>query len=56
MSGEQVPLENVPGLLVTVHAGNAKYPTNDSLHVFKPDSYVPLWEATKHKLCGAAPS
>lgn len=56
MSGEQIPPEDVPGLLVTVHAGDATYPTDDSLYVFKPHTYTPLWEATKDKPRGAAPN
>ncbi|KAL4919138.1 hypothetical protein BDW62DRAFT_209876 [Aspergillus aurantiobrunneus] len=54
-SGEEVPLEHVPGLLVAVYAGQAEYPKDDSLDVFKPHTYSPLWGATQYKACGAAP-
>ncbi|KAJ5404736.1 hypothetical protein N7465_006020 [Penicillium sp. CMV-2018d] len=54
-SGEEIPLEQVPGLLVTVHAGKSSYP-DDSLDVFMPSTYSPLWDATQYKVCGAAPA
>ncbi|KAL2827352.1 hypothetical protein BDW59DRAFT_171376 [Aspergillus cavernicola] len=54
-SGEEIPPKKVPGLLVTVQAGEARYPRDDSLDVFKPQTYKPLWKATQYKACGAAP-
>ncbi|KAL4916116.1 hypothetical protein BDW62DRAFT_212143 [Aspergillus aurantiobrunneus] len=54
-SGVEIPLDQVPGLLVTVHAGAANYPKDDSLDVFNPDTYSTLWGATQNKTCGAAP-
>ncbi|KAB8076141.1 common central domain of tyrosinase-domain-containing protein [Aspergillus leporis] len=52
-SGEEILLEHVPELHVTVYGGDALYPTYASLDVFETGTYEPLWWATHGKRCGA---
>ncbi|PKX95965.1 tyrosinase [Aspergillus novofumigatus IBT 16806] len=46
-SGQEIPLEHLKGLHVTVHVGTAQYPTDASIKVF-PDKYDLLLESDEN--------